>query len=231
MMQDDYASIWMYRLKWAYLLLVVLSLMTPVFYVMYISFNENGFGAHSYVFTFDWYMVIFSDKLMLNALGWTLSLAVATDRHQLFPMAILAAKFYKSTKYKIATVFLLLSPLFVASDIMGSALLVYFKNLNKGLEALSDMLGNEWFYGWFDLGFMTALIGLIIYTLPYAFYRGSHNDGQISQPTNRGCASLRSLGMARLLGHRVSANSCRRIQCLCVYRHSGFQRIHSNQSP
>ena len=60
-------------------------------------------------------------------------------------------------------------PLFVASDILGSALLVYFKNLNRAFEALSDMLGNEWFDGWFELGFSSALIGLIIYTLPYAF--------------------------------------------------------------
>ena len=167
-MQDDYGSIWSYRLKWAYLLLVVTTLMSPVFYVMYISFNEFGFGAHRYVFTFDWYKVIFSDKLMLDALGWTLSLAVATMVITV-PMAVLAAKFYKATRFKIATVFLLLSPLFVASDIMGSALLVYFKNLNNGFEVLSDMLGIRLFYGWFELGFLTALIGLIIYTLPYAF--------------------------------------------------------------
>jgi spermidine/putrescine transport system permease protein len=69
----------------------------------------------------------------------------------------------------VVTVFLFLSPLFVASDILGSALLVYFKNLNGMFEALSDMLGNEWFYGWFELGFFSALVGLIIYTIPYAF--------------------------------------------------------------
>ncbi len=167
-MQDEYGSVWIYRAQWAYLLLVVATLLSPVFYVMYISFNENGFGANQYVFTLDWYRVIFSDKLMLDALGWTLSLAITTTII-VVPMAILAAKFYKSTTYKVATVFLLLSPLFVASDILGSALLVYFKNLNAIFEALSDMLGNEWFYGWFELGFTTALIGLIIYTLPYAF--------------------------------------------------------------
>lgn len=167
-MQDDYGSIWLYRAQWAYLLLIVATLMSPVFYVMYISFNENGFGAAEYVFTLDWYKVIFSDKLMLDALSWTLSLAVATTV-VVVPMAILSAKFYKATRFKVATVFLLLSPLFVASDIMGSALLVYFKNLNKAFEALSDAFGNEWFYGWFELGFTTAWIGLIIYTLPYAF--------------------------------------------------------------
>ena len=63
----------------------------------------------------------------------------------------------------------MLLPLFVPSDIFASALLVFFKNLNRGFELLSDMLGNEWFYGWFELGFMTAVIGLVIYTLPYAF--------------------------------------------------------------
>ncbi|MGI9520273.1 MAG: ABC transporter permease [Hyphomicrobiaceae bacterium] len=167
-MHDDYANPWLYRLQWAYLLLVVVALMSPVFYVIYISFNENGFGANQYVFTLEWYGVIFSDNLMLEALAWTLALAVSTTLVVL-PMAVLAAKHYKFTTYKVATVFLLLSPLFVASDIMGSALLVYFKNLNQMFEWFSDTLGNEWFYGWFELGFTTAWIGLIIYTLPYAF--------------------------------------------------------------
>lgn len=167
-MQDEYGSIWLYRAQWAYLLLIVVTLMSPVFYVMYISFNENGFGAAEYVFTLDWYKVIFSDKLMLDALGWTLSLAIATTV-VVVPMAVLSAKLYKMTRFKVAVVFLLLSPLFIASDIMGSALLVYFKNLNMAFEAISDALGNEVFYGWFELGFTTAWIGLIIYTLPYAF--------------------------------------------------------------
>jgi spermidine/putrescine transport system permease protein len=167
-MQDEYGNKWAYGLKWTYLLLVVVSLMSPVFYVMYISFNENGFGAAEYVFTLDWYRVIFTDKLMMNALTWTVALAAATTVITV-PMAVLAAKFYKATSRKVLTIFLLLSPLFVASDILGSALLVYFKNLNRAFGALSDMLSNEWFHGWFELGFTSALIGLIIYTLPYAF--------------------------------------------------------------
>ncbi len=167
-MVDEYGNIWTYRLKWTYLLLLVVTLMSPVFYVIYISFNENGFGAAEYVFTLDWYKLIFSDKLMMNALGWTLSLAAATTVLTI-PMALLAAKFYKSTRRKVLTVFLLISPLFVASDILGSALLVFFKNVNRSFESLSDALGTTFFYGWFELGFLTALIGLIIYTIPYSF--------------------------------------------------------------
>ncbi len=165
---DDYGNIWTYRLKWAYLLLLVVTLMSPVFYVIYISFNENGFGAAQYVFTLDWYKLIFSDRLMMNALGWTLSLAICTTVITI-PMAVLAAKFYKTTRFKLLTVFLLISPLFVASDILGSALLVFFKNVNRSFESLGDALGTTFFYGWFELGFETALIGLIIYTIPYAF--------------------------------------------------------------
>ena len=66
-MVDEHGNIWTYRLKWSYLLLLVVSLMSPVFYVIYISFNENGFGAAEYVFTLEWYKLIFSDKLMMNA--------------------------------------------------------------------------------------------------------------------------------------------------------------------
>ena len=165
---DDYTSAWLHRLKWLYLLAVVASLMLPVFYVMYVSFNENGFGAAEYVFTLEWYAVIFTDKLMLNALGWTMTLALTTTVI-VVPFAVLAAKFYKSTRHKVVTVFLLLSPLFVAADIFGSALLVYFKNLNGLFTTLGNQLGLESMSTWFELGFGTALIGLIIYTIPYAF--------------------------------------------------------------
>ncbi len=165
---DDYENPWMHRLQWLYLLLVVATLMVPVFYVMYVSFNENGFGAAEYDFTFAWYGVIFSDALMLDALGWTLKLAVCTTA-TVVPFAILAAKFYKSTRAKLPVIFLLLLPLFVAPDIFGSALLVYFKNLNRAFAALGGWLGVGWMDGWFDLGFATAWIGLVIYTMPYAF--------------------------------------------------------------
>jgi len=167
-MQDEYGNIIFHRLKWAYLLLVVAALMSPVFYVMYISVNEYGFGAGRYAFTLDWYKTIFTDTLLLGAFGWTLLLASITTVI-VVPFGLLAAKFYKHTQYKVAIVSLFLAPLFVPSDILGSALLVYFQNLNRALESLSDWIGNEWFYGWFDLGFMTAIIGLIIYTLPYVF--------------------------------------------------------------
>ena len=167
-MEEQYGSLVTYRLKWAYTLLLVATLMLPSFYVIYISFNENGFGAARYDFTLDWYKVIFTDTLLINALGWTGRLAVMTTL-VVVPMGLLAAKFYKSTRRKVLTVAVFLSPLFVPGDILGSALLVFFKNLNKGFETFSDWLGNEWFYGWFELGTLTALIGLIIYTLPYVF--------------------------------------------------------------
>ncbi|MEM7745414.1 MAG: ABC transporter permease subunit [Pseudomonadota bacterium] len=165
---NEYANPWGYRLQWFYLLLVVLTLMTPVFYVMYVSFNENGFGAAEYVFTTAWYGVVFGDRLMMGALGWTLSLAVCTTLITV-PFAVLSAKFYKSVRRKLPVLALLMLPLFVAPDIFGAALLVYFKNLNFTFQWLGDQLGTTFFDAWFRLGFVTALIGLVIYTLPYAF--------------------------------------------------------------
>ena len=50
-MENEYANVWVHRLKWAYLLLIVVTLMSPVLYIMYISFNEYGFGANRYSFT------------------------------------------------------------------------------------------------------------------------------------------------------------------------------------
>lgn len=165
---DDYANVWLHRAKWAYLLLVVATLMSPVFYVMHISFNENGFGAAQYVFTTRWYGLIFSDGQLMNALRWTLGLA-ATTTVLTIPMALMAAKFYKTTQAKVAVVFLLLAPLFVAPDILGAALLVFFKNVNFTFQWLGEMAGVSFMDGWFRLGFSTSVIGLIIYTIPYAF--------------------------------------------------------------
>jgi len=168
MMIDDYANIWLHRLKWGYLILIVVTLMSPVLYIMYISFNQYGFGANRYAFTLEWYGLIASDKLLVNALTWTLALSITTTLIAV-PLSLIAAKYYKAAKNKLLPVLLLMSPLFVAPDIMGSALLVYFKNLNKMFTWFGEQLGTSFFDSWFDLGFLTTLIGLIIYTVPYAF--------------------------------------------------------------
>lgn len=165
---NDYDNPWLYRLKWAYLLLIVLTLMTPVLYVMYVSFNANGFGANEYVFTTEWYGLIFSDELLIGALKWTMMLAVVVTLLTV-PMAVLSAKYYKAAENKLFPVFLLLAPLFVPPDILGSALLVFFKNLNAVFIWIGDGLGTSLFDSWFRLSFLTATIGMIIYTIPYAF--------------------------------------------------------------
>ena len=166
-MRDDFTSAWSYGAKWAYIFALVLALMLPVFMSIYISFNEHGFGAAIYEFTFDWYRVVFADPQLVTSLKWTVYLALATVVSAV-PMGLLAAKFYRQTRAKVLFVTLMLSPLFVPGDILGSSLLVYFKNLNRMFESLGDVLGVEWFYGWFALGFTTALIGQILWTMPYA---------------------------------------------------------------
>jgi spermidine/putrescine transport system permease protein len=167
-MHDDFANPWTLRLKWSYLLFVVFALLSPVFYTIYISFNEHGFGARIYDFTFDWYRIVLGDKLLVASLEWTAYLAV-TAVAATIPMALLSAKFYKRSRRKVAFVALMMSPLFVPADIMGSSLLVFFKNLSGAFTYLGGVLGVGWFEGWFDLGFVTAMIGQIIYTHPYAF--------------------------------------------------------------
>ena len=165
---NDYDNIWLHRAKWVYMLLIVVALMSPVFYVMYISFNQNGFGAAEYVFTWQWYGLIFSDQLLMQAMRWTLSLAICTMVITV-PFALLTAKLYKRSSAKLLIVFLMLAPLFVPPDILGSALLVFFKTVNGSFKALGDALGTSFFDTWFQLSFYTAWIGLVIYTIPYAF--------------------------------------------------------------
>ena len=165
---NDYDNIWLHRAKWGYMLLIVVALMSPVFYVMYISFNQNGFGAAEYVFTWQWYGLIFSDQLLMQAMRWTLSLAACTMVVTV-PFALLTAKLYKQSSAKLLIVFLMLAPLFVPPDILGSALLVFFKTMNGSFKALGDALGTTVFDKWFQLSFYTAWIGPVIYTIPYAF--------------------------------------------------------------
>ena len=131
-MMDDYSSVWAYRGKWAYLLAVVGALLAPVFYIIYISFNEYGFGARIYEFTFEWYRVVLGDTMLVAALKWTAYLALGA----------------------VAT---------------ASSLLVYCKHLYGVFTSLGGALGVDWFDAWFELGFLTALIGQILYTVPYAF--------------------------------------------------------------
>jgi spermidine/putrescine transport system permease protein len=69
----------------------------------------------------------------------------------------------------VAIVTLMLAPLFVPADIMASSLLVFFRHLNGIFELIGEALGWAWLTHWFELGFFTALVGQILYTLPYAF--------------------------------------------------------------
>ena len=146
----------------------MLALLAPTFYVIYISFNEYGFAARIYKFTFDWYLVVFGDTMLVASFTWTGYLALAVVLSTV-PLGVIAAKFYKRTRRKVMFVALMLLPLFVPADIMGSSLLVYFKHLGNFFEWLGETLDVGWFQDWFVLGFTTALIGQIIYTLPYAF--------------------------------------------------------------
>ena len=167
-MRDDYSSELGHKLKWAYLLGIVGALLAPVFYVIYISFNEHGFGARIYEFTTDWYRVVLGDTMLVASLEWTIYLALGAVATTI-PMGLMAAKMYKRTRRKVGFVTLMLSPLFVPADIMASSLLVFFKHLSAVFDWLSGAPGLGWLQGWFELGFLTALIGQIVYTLPYAF--------------------------------------------------------------
>lgn len=160
-MSHDYESPWLYRAKWLYLLVIVATLMLPVFYTLWISFNANGFGAAQYDFTTFWYVELFNNAEIRASLGWTVLIAILVVCTTV-PMGLLAAKFYQKTRFKVLFVFLMLSPLFVPADITAAALLVYFKNLNAVTESVLGL-------SLFDLGLWSAVVGQITWCLPYAF--------------------------------------------------------------
>ncbi|MGI9334243.1 MAG: ABC transporter permease [Gammaproteobacteria bacterium] len=157
----EYANPLAHRLKWAYLLGLVGCLLLPVFYTIYISFNYHGFGAARYEFTWQWYVQLFDNREIRATLGWSLLLVLAVTTITV-PLGVLAAKQYKVTRFKVPYVLLMLSPLFVPADIMASALLVYFKNLNRFFAARFEL-------EWFDLSFATAVVGQVLWCLPYVF--------------------------------------------------------------
>ena len=107
-MYDNFANPWTIRLKWLYLFALVFVLMCPVFYTIYISFNEHGFGARIYNFTFEWYKIVLGDKLLVVSIKWTLYLAISAVATTI-PMALLSAKFYKRSRHKVAFVALMMS--------------------------------------------------------------------------------------------------------------------------
>jgi len=158
---SDYQSSFGYRAKWLYLIAVVLCLLLPVFYIIYISFNELGFGAARYVPTLKWYRALLNNSELLNCLKWSLIVCMIVVVVTI-PLGLLAAKFYKATRYKVPFVLLMLSPLFVPADIMAAALLVYFKTLNRFFSDTFDLQ-------WFDLSIFTAVVGQVLWCLPYVF--------------------------------------------------------------
>lgn len=157
----DYSPRWAQKAKWLYLLTIVFCLLLPVFYTIYISFNEFGFGSPKYEFTLIYYVNLFKNEQILASLGWTLRLCLLTVVAAV-PMSLLAAKFYKRTRFKVPYLILMLMPLFIPADILAASLLVFFKNLSGFFGA---WLGVEWF----DLSWVTAWIGQILWTMPYAF--------------------------------------------------------------
>ena len=161
-------SRWTYQLQWTYLLTIVTALMVPVFYNLYISFNEFGFGAARYQFTLGWYEAMLHDAQMLTALRWTGLLALSSVI-VVIPFGLMSARLYKRLTNKIWLLALMLLPLFVPADIFASSLLVFFKYLNRGFSWLAEMTGISTFATWFELGFLTAAIAMVIYTLPYVF--------------------------------------------------------------
>ena len=165
---SDYSNPWTHRLMWVYLLAVVAILMTPTAYNYYISFNEFGFGAANYEFTTGWYTAVFADSLLTNAFGWTLFLGLVNVLITV-PLGLIAAKQFKRRPSQAWLVALMLLPLFVPGDIFASALLVFFKTLNGAFVDLAKLTGFGFMKSWFKLGVMTAVIGLVVYTLPYIF--------------------------------------------------------------
>lgn len=61
--------------------------------------------------------------------------------------------------------------------------------MNVACAAIGAWLGVSWFDGWFELGYFSAIVGLIIYTIPYIFVVILITMGRYKQQQNEAARS------------------------------------------
>ena len=118
---------WRSRVLIAYSVAILAFLYLPLMILALYSFNESRLNAVWTGFTFDWYLSLFKNRRVLEALTNSLIIAVASTIVStiLGTMAALALNRYQY-KFKPAINSLLYLPILIPEIVMGLSLLVLF---------------------------------------------------------------------------------------------------------
>ena len=125
---------WRSKVLVAYALAVIAFLYFPILLLALYSFNDSRINAVWTGFTFNWYLSLFKNTRVLDALINSLVIATITTiiTTVLGTMAAIALNRYKF-KYKNAINSLLYLPMLIPEIVMGLSLLVMFSQLEIAL--------------------------------------------------------------------------------------------------
>ena len=159
-----------------FLVIMFLFLYAPIFVLIVFSFNDSKSNAVWGGFTLDWYLELFQNRTVLDALQTTLLVSIlATVIATIAGTA--AALGFSSMRRRARTACLTVNniPLTNADIITGVSMMLLFVFAGQVLADLSAWLNelsvvesaNLWFDFEFKLGFVTLLIAHITFDIPY----------------------------------------------------------------
>jgi spermidine/putrescine transport system permease protein len=147
-----------------FMILVFLFLYAPIFVLIVYSFNASKSRTIWEGFTLNWYVKLFSDSAILDALQTTLLVSVIASLLATVIGTAAAIGFF-SMKRRSRSLFLSVNniPMTNADIITGISLMILFVfGINAFNGTLGKLLGIDW-----QQGFATLLIAHITFDVPY----------------------------------------------------------------
>lgn len=143
-----------------FLISVFVFLYAPILVLIVYSFNDSKLRAKWGGFTFKWYVELFNNREILNAVSTTLSIAVISTIIStiLGTMAAIAIFYMKKWKRKVILNINYI-PVLNPDIVTAISLMVLYKTLID--------ISNRYFGLKFEFGYMTMLLSHITFVLPY----------------------------------------------------------------
>ena len=143
-----------------FLISVFAFLYAPILVLIVYSFNDSKLRAKWGGFTFKWYLELFNNREILNAVSTTLSIAVISTIIStiLGTMAAIAIFYMKKWKRK-AILNINYIPVLNPDIVTAISLMVLYKTIID--------ISNRYFGLKFEFGYMTMLLSHITFVLPY----------------------------------------------------------------
>lgn len=124
-------------------MLLMLFIYLPVILIIIYSFNHSRMNANWSGFTLQWYYLLFSNRLVIEALHNSVSIAVISTIFSTIFGTIAALAFrHMSKKGKYGMNSLLYLPVIVPDIIMGLSLLILFSQLHVELSKITIIIAH-----------------------------------------------------------------------------------------